>query len=162
MGCWTIRQETHQAAGSRTCEKQREAKTAQIRECKGARWIKKCNKYRARIGFRGEVVSWFLQYGTRSREGIRLGQGIRGIRTDQQTSWVDRLVDCRLRVHGIFREKICTGYLRDLYRQGGLVQPMGTRPPHPSIMQQAHPARSETCASRSARSAATWCPNETG
>ena len=48
------------------------------------------------------------------------------------------------------------------HRQGGPGPAYGTRPPHHSIMQQAHPARSETCASRSARSAATWCPNETG
>ena len=36
---------------------------------KGARWIKKCNKYRARIGFRGKVVE--LGFYNTAREAAR-------------------------------------------------------------------------------------------
>jgi hypothetical protein len=59
MGCWTIRQETHQAVGSRACEKRRTAKMLQLQNLdprstsgfKGVSWHKKRNEYCARIGF---------------------------------------------------------------------------------------------------------------
>jgi hypothetical protein len=77
MGRLTIRKETHQAAGSRTCEKRRTAKTPQIQTCvqpllvvsKGVCWHKKHNKYRARIGFREKVVE--LGFYNTAREAAR-------------------------------------------------------------------------------------------